>query len=327
MFIGRICTVARTQIGSKFLQQLIAPRGSLSSVDGEGTFEEIIEMCVSEVYKEVAVLITDMFGNYFVQGLFTVSNDDQKTTLLLSLQHDVPRVSCDKVGTYALQNIIGGLVAESHARIVADGLNPRVQEVIFDNHGTHVIQRCQQSFTLDNLDFIFSALTTNCVKIATHQHGIVVLRNCLERCSFENQKELAAIITSNAVLLAKNAFGNYAVQHVLRGVVGDEAAGAVFDKLRGMFVELSQLKFSSNVVERCLQFTGDRRNKLLAELFDAPALETLLGDIYGNYVIQTALKGANIEERKHFATLIRPLLSILKKDGPSVYRYNTTFHY
>jgi hypothetical protein len=33
-------------------------------------------------------------------------------------------------------------------------------------------------------------------------------------------------------------------------------AGQVFDRLRGNFVSLSQLKFSSNVVERCLQFTG-----------------------------------------------------------------------
>jgi hypothetical protein len=37
-------------------------------------------------------------------------------------------------------------------------------------------------------------------------------------------------------------------------VAGEEAAFAVFDKLSGKFVELSQLKFSSNVVERYIDY-------------------------------------------------------------------------
>ncbi len=136
----------------------------------------------------------------------------QKQFLLESMQPFLFQISCEKVGTYALQNIIGGLTLDSHAKIIADGLASCVKGVICDHHGTHVIQRCQQLFSFENLRFVFTTLIDKCVEIATHQHGIVVLRNCLERSTKSEQLQLAAIITDNALLLTKNAFGNYAVQ-------------------------------------------------------------------------------------------------------------------
>jgi hypothetical protein len=53
----------------------------------------------------------------------------------------------------------------------------------------------------------------------------------------------------------QDAFGNYVVQYVLELGQAD-ASRAVIRMLGGHFAELSQQKFSSNVVEKCLKLGG-----------------------------------------------------------------------
>ena len=80
-------------------------------------------------------------------------------------------------------------------------------------------------------------------------------------------------------LSAQDAFGNYVVQYVLE-LGHTEAAAAVMGHLTGRCAELSQQKFSSNVVEKCLKLTNpslqDSRDSIIRELVNAPTLSRLL---------------------------------------------------
>lgn len=77
----------------------------------------------------------------------------------------------------------------------------------------------------------------------------------------------------------QDAFGNYVVQYVLE-LGHTEAAGAVMQHLSGRCAELSQQKFSSNVVEKCLKLTNPSlqasRDGIIRELMEAPQLSRLL---------------------------------------------------
>lgn len=59
-----------------------------------------------------------------------------------------------------------------------------------------------------------------------------------------------------------------------------EVNGTIMEKLVGHFPELSQQKFSSNVVEKCLKLTGaelgDRREQIVREIIETPLLPRLL---------------------------------------------------
>ena len=100
----------------------------------------------------------------------------------------------------------------------------------------------------------------------------MVLRNCIETGTTEQKEILANEITKEALYLAQHPFGNYAVQHVLKGVAGTAAASNVFDKLVGKFVDLSLLKFSSNVVENVVEKSHQQltRQLLVKRQFAAP---------------------------------------------------------
>lgn len=79
---------------------------------------------------------------------------------------------------------------------------------------------------------------------------------------------------------------------------------------------LSRQKFSSNVVERCLQLaSGEDRARMINELADPRGLGELLRDVYGNYVVQSALNIAVEPQISFFLGAVRPLLPSLRASG------------
>ena len=63
---------------------------------------------------------------------------------------------------------------------------------------------------------------------------------------------LADIIISRIHYLIEDAYGNYLVQNVLK-LKNDMRNDQILNFIAGDFVRLSQLKFSSNVIEKCLE--------------------------------------------------------------------------
>jgi len=63
-------------------------------------------------------------------------------------------------------------------------------------------------------------------------------------------------VVEHGLALVQDAFGNYVVQYVID--LGDPAVcRALIEKLLGSIATLAVQKFSSNVVEKCLQLADD----------------------------------------------------------------------
>ena len=62
---------------------------------------------------------------------------------------------------------------------------------------------------------------------------------------------LADVIIQHLAALIEDPFGNYLVQNVLK-LESAEKSDMIFRAIAKDFVRLSQLKFSSNVIEKCL---------------------------------------------------------------------------
>jgi len=101
------------------------------------------------------------------------------------------------------------------------------------------------------------------------------------------------------VTLSKKQYGNYIIQWVIKHYAM-ERRGVIL-KLIGHVAELSQEKFSSNVIEMAFKISNQADLRELAEelLQDDPAkkgsfptLWLLLNDQFGNYVIQTLLESS-----------------------------------
>lgn len=74
---------------------------------------------------------------------------------------------------------------------------------------------------------------------------------------------------------------------------------AILKQLEGNYGDLSMQKYSSNVVEKCLQFAdGGQLAKIVFELMNDPRFDKIMQDPYGNYAIQTALNNTEVSRAK-----------------------------
>ena len=84
-------------------------------------------------------------------------------------------------------------------------------------------------------------------------------------------------------------------------------------KLSARAAELSCEKFSSNVIEKCLQYSeDDLRSAVVLALADPMSIGKLLQDPFANYVVQKALSVATSPALEVLVSAIRPHLPGIK---------------
>ncbi|KAK4271249.1 hypothetical protein QN277_019968 [Acacia crassicarpa] len=283
---GHIYKLAKDQHGCRFLQKVFE----------EGTLQDV-EVIFSEIIEHVVELMMDPFGNYLMQKLLEVCNEEQRMQILLMITKE-PRqlvtISLNTHGTRVIQKLIQTLSTPQQKSLAVSALEPGFLALIKDLSGNHVIQHCLQFLGNEDKKFIFVAAAKYCVDIATHQHGCCVLQKCIDYSWGEHRKQLIAEISANALFLAQDQYGNYVVQYIL-GLSVPSATASIISQFQGNYVHLSTQKFSSHVIEKCLAvFSDEHRNRIIHELLSIPHFEQLLDDPHANYVLQAALKHCEV---------------------------------
>jgi hypothetical protein len=115
-------------------------------------------------------------------------------------------------------------------------------------------------------------------------------------------------IIDKALELMQDAYGNYVVQYVL-DVCSNDEVNAVCEAVVGCVNVLAVQKFSSNVLEKCLERCTDRvRDFYLNELCSSDRMRELMMDPFGNYVIQRALSVSSHEQALKLVEAMKPHL-------------------
>ncbi|KAF5444162.1 hypothetical protein F2P56_036659 [Juglans regia] len=279
---GYIYLLAKDQHGCRFLQRIF-----------DGGTPKDVQIVFNEIVNHVAELMMNPFGNYLLQKLLDVCNEEQRKQILLMVTEEpgqLVRISLDPHGTRVVQKLIETLKTSLEISLVISALEPGFLALVKDLNGNHVVQRCLQCLSIENNKFIFVAAARHCVDLGTHQHGCCVLQRCISHSTGELQENLVAEISANGLLLAQDAYGNYVVQFILELRI-PSAASKLSSQFEGNYVHLSSQKFSSHVVEKCLDvFNDESQSKIIHELLSVSHFEQLLQHPHANYVVQTALR-------------------------------------
>ncbi|KAJ3702633.1 hypothetical protein LUZ61_006338 [Rhynchospora tenuis] len=300
---GYLYHMAKDQHGCRFLQQKFE----------EGKCQ--VDVVFDEVVDHAMELMVNQFGNYLMQKILEVCDDEQRMRLVSLVTQDpmkLIKVSLNVHGTRVVQKLIETLTSRRQIKLVISALKPGIVDLMKDLNGNHVVQQCLQSFKGEDNKFIFDAAAAHCVDIATHQHGCCVLQRCIACSDGESRAKLVAEVSSNGYLLAQDAFGNYVVQFVLD--LNMPSANANFAaQFEGKYVELSKQKFSSNVVEKCLKtFGANDKAKIILELLSVSRFDQLVQDPYANYVIHTALLKSTGALHNALVKAIKPHTEVLR---------------
>ncbi|CAL9215892.1 unnamed protein product [Arabidopsis halleri] len=296
-FQGYVYLMAKDQHGCRFLQRIFEDGSALDAM-----------VIFNEVIPHVVELMMDPFGNYLMQKLLDVCNEEQRTQIILMVTSEpgqLIRISLNAYGTRVVQRLVESIKTRKQISLVKSALRPGFLNLIRDLNGNHVIQRCLQCLRTEDNEFIFEDATKFCIDIATHRHGCCVLQKCIAYSSGLQREKLVTEISRNSLFLAQDPYGNYAVQFVLE-LRDFSAIAAMLAQLKGHYVELSMQKFSSHMVERCLTHCPESRPQIVRELISIPHFDILIQDPYANFVIQAALVVTKGSLHATLVEVIRP---------------------
>ena len=179
----------------------------------------------------------------------------------------------DNHGTRVIQILIE-ILARDHLQLhneicaIINELSTDIHETIVHVNGNHVIQQFLLVFKASDMpgdhdiegsekfamytNFIFSACMSGCDVIGSDKHGCCVMQRCLEKGLMAQKLALSEVIISRLHIMIEDQFGNYLVQNVIK-LNNDLLNEQILNFIAGDFVRLSQMKFSSNVIEKCLE--------------------------------------------------------------------------
>ena len=267
-------------------------------------------------------------------------NLEQRLVLINQCSNELFRIALDPHGTRSLQKLIDVIETNEEIEIITRNLYSNIVVLSRDLNGNHVVQKILTKFNTISSDsnssdsnrdgaqhqnqnqFIFDIIQANLLYIACHRHGCCVLQRCLDYGNKQQCQQLSQEIAKHTIKLSLDPYGNYVVQYVLNkySVGGDaqntdnQVIDIIIQEIKSNFIQLSLHKFGSNVIEKCLKISLISKDLIdnLIVLDHGQAFNQLLNDPFGNYVLQTSLDVANLEQFEQLSKILLPLLPNIK---------------
>ncbi|XP_075512911.1 pumilio homolog 6, chloroplastic-like isoform X1 [Primulina tabacum] len=304
--VGHICEFSIDQHGSRFIQLKLE---NCSVAEKASVFNEVV--------VHASELMTDVFGNYVIQKLFEYGSQHQKKDLANQMENKILQLSLQMYGCRVIQKAFEVIELEQKVQLSRE-LEGHVLKCVNDQNGNHVIQKCIECIPADNIEFIISSFRGQVANLSMHPYGCRVIQRVLEICDDGLQTQfIVNEILDSVHSLAQDQYGNYVTQHVLKWGTPCEKA-EIIKKLSGSIVQLSQHKFASNVVEKCLEFADvTERDMLIRDIIGNSEKNDnvllMIKDQYANYVVQKILLKCTREQREILLGLIRNHHAALKE--------------
>ena len=174
--------------------------------------------------------------------------------------------------------------------------------------------------------FIYDYILANFMEIAETKHGVCVIQKCVSEGDIVQKGKLYDLILQNFDELIKNEFGNYLIQYILININDQNKfneANPIIKRIEDNLIDICKMKFSANVIEKCLENGSDFIKEYLLECilnkYRDHIIELLL-DKYAIYIIQKALK-INTHYRNKFYEIIKEKKDELKDIDLNDFKY------
>ena len=284
---GNIINIIKTHKGSKLFQNNVK---SFSS--------EIIHQIFLEISSSLIELIIDPYANYFIKKFYNYLNEKDKIDFLLFISDYFIKLSTNIIGTYPIQGIIELITSKNEKKIIINAIKDSLIELSYDKFGTHILEKIISCFENEYIEFIFDFVEKNFLLLSNHINGICIVKKIV---SYKNKKDfhekIKKIINDNAINLIQHPYGNYVIQTLIDYWEIDEIL-LITSNFKNKFTFLSNLKYSSNVVEKLMEKSEIILKDYINEICKDGKISEIMKNNFGNYVIQKALKISVNEDKK-----------------------------
>eukprot|EP00760_Papus_ankaliazontas_P023453 PhM_4_TR2054/c3_g3_i11/m.10117 len=297
--------LVREESGCRYLQDLLG-------VCDSAAVDYIVHQILTA--HAVADIMSSKFGNYFIQKLLDVLDEEQLVAVIHELAPSIVSLSLNPRGTYGIRRLVDVIRTPLQADLITRCVLSSPIPMACDTNGSQVCRRLMKKFaslpdSAALLEPMLGMVANNIVQLSRDQQGCCVVQRCFDASTPEQKERLSAAVVGAMDTLVLDQYGNYVVQHVLDMGIMDVNVRVTTALLSNNVTTLARNKFSSNVIEKCLmQAPQDVADLIIMDLCHISVLPNLLCDEYGNYVVQRAMRMASGIAAQMLENSIRPLL-------------------
>jgi F0F1-type ATP synthase delta subunit len=241
-----LSSFVKTQKGSRTLQKIM-----------DKIPPEKLDIVLECLKGDFSFLMTDTYGNYLCQKVIQCCSAEQRIYILKHILSEFTDIACNPSGTHSLQSLIEIINMKEEEELVKECVKNHVIQLAVNINGTHVMQKIVSCLNENERQHINGLILTNFHRLVFDSNGICVLKKFINgNESPEIRRTVVEKLQQNALEIIQNPFGNYIVQHVF-DEWGVESCKDILKVIVNNVLSLSMQKFSSNVVERCLDIADE----------------------------------------------------------------------
>ena len=264
----------------------------LSQVYIQNTPPEIIHLIYSEISSQINHLLLDPYANYFIIKLFFILDNSDKLNFLTQITKNITNLCINKISTYPIQCIIEHITTKQTQELIINSVKNHLMKITLDIYGTHVLEKILDNYDYELIQPISKFIVDNFLFLADNANGLCIVKKAIvieyKKNYFDKIKKLSE---ENALMLIQNPFGNYALQCLIDNW-DIKDLDDILKNFIGKCSVLSVQKYSSNVIEKCIEKSPEFLKAFLNEctINNYFGIGVLMQNSFGNYVIQTVLK-------------------------------------
>ena len=273
----------REQQGCRYLQKYL-----------EGT-PIIANQLFDVLENDFFTLSCSSFGNYLIQKLFPLIDFQRMNRYLDIISPFFAQIAISSHGTRVIQKLLEIIKRNSELVMkISNIIKNNFMAITTDINSNHIIQKYVTivKHPLNNL--IYEILYENFLIVSKDKYGCCMMQKCIECGSPEQQQKLIALSLRFSPILIIDQYGNYVLQYIIK-TRNQEFISAIVNLLLSNIQQFCRQKFSSNIIEKCLENGYAELQTILINAItqNENLISELLVDLYGNYIIQKLLLMTN----------------------------------
>lgn len=281
---------------------------------------------IDYIKTDLAKVMTDVYGNYFIQELIQNLSKNQIILILYYIQKDFEEIAVDYSGTHVLQTILSVISSDEEENIILNSIVDHELKMAFDNNATHVLQKIIltiKDFKRQNLN---SLIIRNFKELALDPNGICLIKKfIISNTLIKDKIEVIQIMTENVIEISLNPYGNYAIQFFFENW-GVESCPKMVEIILENISFLAIQKYSSNVAEKIIELIDEEgKKKIKSELLFNTKIIPILKNKYGKYVLQKAIRKMEIQERQELSFFLNNINTNSQEEKNKIKAFISTF--
>ena len=178
----------------------------------------ILDILIDKIKFSFQKLMSDIYGNYFCQKLYSLSSFEQRMTILENIKDIFVPISKTKAGSHAAQSIIEHASTLEEKNKIMSFIRNLEMEMALDTEGTHVLQKIIQIFKEGERQALTDVLSqsANVNILCRDLKGISVIKRLICFNNDENNRsKLVDALYDNCLEIVKTSSGSYILQFLL----------------------------------------------------------------------------------------------------------------